>query len=394
MPDKPHRVMQRGSLVYWKSEERETLHMGVVVEMPKVSSAYSTARVYGEDGQEGILHPSHLNLFREDEYYWQIMGTDAGGSYRTIGTFHTEVGVYMRLLDGISRPASVQWRHKKGGDLIRQTPVDTWIRTYNALNAKMNEIAQESHPEPVSPYIVKSLVFVPKENPVTGKFEGYVSHEEKLGSREQVRAYLAGLQDTSMYVVYYYTDDGSLILEQNADDWLDQHYPGREKPLTMAEEARLMRVEASRIADTLEFLVTTVQEVIELLRPPVVHAFPDKRPGRVRIDGDGMWIEDENGLYRPVTPQEKVGWEEGVGGLDYYDWVKTQPWPDGATHATLDKYGACIWWAEKPKIDADVDLGWRGELCERYHDPAVPFRGVAWQMSLIAKPEDADGQEA
>lgn len=309
--DKPHLVMQRGSLVYWKDEKLEILRMGVLLVVIQSPNTLPAALVYNQEGQEELFHPSHLKLFREEEYTWRIMATNADGSYRTVGSFHTQVGVYMRLLDGVNKPASVQWRHKDGA-MIRQEPTDSWIRGYNRLNAKMDEIAQETHPEPVSPYRVKSLVFRPKENPLTGKFESYVFHEEKLGSRERVRAYLAGVQDTSMYLVYCYAYDGSMLYEQNADDWLDRYFPGREKPLSMSEETRLLRTDVARIADTLEFLVTTMQEAIELLRTPVTafdRAFPDKRPGRIYMEEDGIWVEDEDGVSRRAKPEDTDGQE-------------------------------------------------------------------------------------
>lgn len=87
--------------------------------------------------------------------------------------------------------------------------------------------------------------------------------------------------------------------------------------------------------------------------------------------------------------------EEDEDTLDYEDWVLTQPWPDGATHATLDKQGGCIWWKGTPILAPRLDLGWKarhngGDLVERYYDPAMPFSGPKWRESLRQKPEDTD----
>lgn len=87
--------------------------------------------------------------------------------------------------------------------------------------------------------------------------------------------------------------------------------------------------------------------------------------------------------------------DDDEGGIDYIHWIGDQPWPEGATHVTLDKQGGCIWWKLAPVPASAREYGWKprehgGELIERYYDPAMPFSGPRWRESLRAKPQEDD----
>lgn len=249
----------------------------------------------------------------------------------------------------------------------------------NSLTSWLEIHERRNSPATYSPYLVKSLVFYPMIDPVTKGHGGYTSLEQALGSREQVRAYLAGTQDTSGYVVILRGVDGTVIFEQNADDWLDQHFPDREKPLSMIEEVRKARMTLDEAVEVMAQMAATMREALEVFRPPIVYAFPDHREGRVEV-------ETQEG---PIDQ-----WREGVDGLDYEDWVYSQPWPEGADYATMDRHGGCCWWASRPIFFPDSAYGWSGALRERYYDSGMPFRGVEWKLSRISKKEYEDAKTA
>jgi hypothetical protein len=79
-----------------------------------------------------------------------------------------------------------------------------------------------------------------------------------------------------------------------------------------------------------------------------------------------LWEEDEVGDDEPEY-------------IDYEDWLFTQWIPNGATHTTIDQDGGCCWWHGEPAQAADTELGWSGDLIERYPEG---FNPENWRQSL------------
>lgn len=132
----------------------------------------------------------------------------------------------------------------------------------------------------------------------------------------------------------------------------------------------------------------TTRDLLKTVAAEFSHLSTDAYQTRAALAGLIEWLQKPN--------QGKDEFEEvDEEGIDYEDWVATQPWPEGATHATLDKQGGCCWWKLKP-VRFPSYYGWEarrdgGELIERFYDPAQPFSGPKWRDSLREKPQETSG---
>lgn len=101
-------------------------------------------------------------------------------------------------------------------------------------------------------------------------------------------------------------------------------------------------------------------------------------------------------LTAPATPQEPLVVDEADNTemLDYDHWLANSWWPDNSTHATADKEGGCCWWHGEPALASIGELGWEGDLVERYYDPAMPFDALEhWYDTLRQRPTGEGGGE-
>lgn len=98
-------------------------------------------------------------------------------------------------------------------------------------------------------------------------------------------------------------------------------------------------------------------------------------------------------FFRYLENQVEDG-EEKVGGEpeqpyknDFVEYISNTPWPDNATHVVRDSAGGCIWFEAEPTLDGRYPFGWEGRIVKRYYNPATPFTGVNWKLSLRKRPE-------